>query len=298
MDAFAAPGAHRGGMPSAPGQVPGRSPATAVSPDSAWLALARAGCAAASEAAALLLPVACPGCGAFDVVVCSSCLAPFARGAQRVEAGAPRLDRLDGTPALPVWALTEYAGPVRQVVVAWKDHGRADLSPLLSALLGLAAQELAETVAATLEAHGDDQRRVDVVVVPMPSSAANQRRRGRKPVPELARSVVDGLERGRVRSRMGDILMQRRGVRDQVGLSGRQRGRNLERALTLKRGIELPANAVFLLVDDILTTGATLAAAERVLDRTGRVTLGALALAATRAPQVGTLVLPDTPESI
>lgn len=283
MDALAAPVTHRGGMPAQ---------------HFTWLALARAGRTAASEAGALLLPVACPGCGAHDVVICGACLAPFARGVQRVEAGAPRLDRLDARPALPVWALTEYAGPVRQVVVAWKDHGRADLSPLLGALLGLAAQELTEVVLMALETRGTDQPAADVVVVPMPSSAANQRRRGRKPVPELARAVVAGLERGRARARLGDILVQRRGVRDQVGLSGRQRGHNLERALTLKRGQEPPVNAVFLLVDDILTTGATLAAAERVLERTGGATLGALVLAATRAPQDGTLVLPDTPESI
>ena len=90
------------------------------------------------ELARLLLPVSCP-CGELDVPWCARCAALLAGPFARVEHGAPRLDRLDGVPPVPVWALTPYAGPVRDVVVHWKDRGRTDLDRLLAPALRRAA---------------------------------------------------------------------------------------------------------------------------------------------------------------
>lgn len=251
------------------------------------------------DALGFLFPVECPGCGHLDVAICPRCLAAFAEGAERVEAGAPRLDRMDGRAILPVWALTAYAGPVREVVIAWKDRGRADLGPLLGALLAVAASQSAPDLAAVLgrgmprRPSGETLPPWDVLVVPAPSAASAQRRRGREPVTELARDVVVGLGRGGLEARLLPALRQRKRVRDQAGLTGRQRGVNLSRAIVLQaRALDPPRGGrgscgqpVAVLVDDVLTTGATLAAAEQTLAAAGVRALGAFVLAATPSPR-------------
>ncbi len=81
----------------------------------------------------LVLPVSCAGCGADDVAWCAACAASLDRPAWRAESGAGRLDRMDGRPPVPVWAVADFVGPVRRAVSAWKDRGRADLTPILGA---------------------------------------------------------------------------------------------------------------------------------------------------------------------
>ena len=76
----------------------------------------------------LVLPVACGGCEALDVALCDACASRLLGRPARCEQGAGRRDRRDGRGPLPVWATTPYTGPVRELVVAWKDRGRADLT--------------------------------------------------------------------------------------------------------------------------------------------------------------------------
>lgn len=230
------------------------------------------------ELVRLLLPVACP-CGAPDVRWCARCAALLAGPPVRVERGAPRLDRLDGVAAVPVWALTPYSGPVRDAVVHWKDRGRADLDRLLAPALHRAARRLGP---AFHDALGD----TPLAVVPVPSTGAARRARGREPVSVLARAVVDGLRDAGSAARFVPALARRGAARDQVGLGARARGRNLAGAVRMtRRGARaLGQRSACILVDDVLTTGATLAAVERALERAGHDVLGATVLAATPPP--------------
>ena len=88
--------------------------------------------AALRDGARLVLPVECPGCGRWDVVLGAPCATALDGGPWRCEDDAPRLDRMDGEPPLPVWAVAPYAGAVRGIVRCWKDEGRAALSGDLS----------------------------------------------------------------------------------------------------------------------------------------------------------------------
>lgn len=198
---------------------------------------------------------------------------------RRVEDGAPRLDRMDGVPPLPVWALCDYAGPVRDVVVAWKDRERADLDALLGPALRDAAAVLAPSVRAVVGAAG-------VRVVPAPSAPGARLRRGREPVGVLAAAVVAGLRAGGVGAAVAPALRRRRSTRDQVGLGARARGRNLDASVTVRGRAR--RTACCLLVDDVLTTGATLAVSERVLSAAGVAVLGGIVLAATPPPDAVT----------
>ncbi|MEL7976948.1 ComF family protein [Isoptericola sp. F-RaC21] len=234
----------------------------------------------ARELARLVVPVACPGCGTPDVRWCPGCRALLDGPPRRVEASAPRLDRLDDVPALPVWALAAYTGPVRELVVAWKDRGRADLDRLVGPPVRSAAHAVA----------GPTRRAAagrPVLVVGAPSTASSRRARGRDHVGVLARAAEAGLRDAGARAAVVPALARRGRGRDQVGLGARARGRNLVGSVVTRDRVLARAGGsrpAVLLVDDVLTTGATLAAAERALEDAGADVLGALVLAATPPP--------------
>jgi predicted amidophosphoribosyltransferase len=239
------------------------------------------------------------------VVVPVECSAP----------GAPRLDRLDGVPPFPVWTLMTYSGVVRDLVVSWKDRGRADLTGPLCAALQRAGADRAEPLARGLSAGStaagstaagstaagstapgstaaDSMAAASmgaafrtgrtIHVVPVPSSRASRRRRGADLVRLLAAAVVAGLAEGGAPAALEPCLVPAGGTRDQVGLGVRGRQRNRARSVRMRR--PLPPGAVVVLVDDVLTTGATLAACERAVASGGGLVVGALVLAATPPP--------------
>lgn len=252
---------------------------------------------ALDDVARLVLPVACPGCDRPDVRWCAGCLAPLDAPLRRREQAAPRLDRLDGVAPLPVWAPAHYAGPVRGVVVAWKDRGRADLDGPLAVVARRAGTALAGLlgtgpVARPLARADPGPSPRAVLVVPAPTSAAARRARGRDPVVVLARGVATGLRAAGTPARVVPLLVQRGRARDQVGLGSRARGARLGAVgvatgpVTRRRVQEAVRDRLpCLLVDDVLTTGATLAASEAALARAGLRVLGAFVLAATPAPR-------------
>lgn len=197
----------------------------------------------------LLLPRACAGCGVPGAVLCARCSAQLARpriaSPRRVPWGFP-----------PTVAAGAYAGPVRPAVLEFKERGRAELAVPLGAALALAVGAVVCAVP------GASSR--PVVLVPVPSSRAGLRARGRDHVRELtARAVAElstaGLDATEVR------LLHRRGrVRDSAGLSAAQRRANL--AGTFQRvPARLPPAAVLVIVDDVVTSGATLTEAAAAL---------------------------------
>ena len=217
---------------------------SSVPPRAAIAALARS---ALLDAVAVLAPTMCSGCGAPDRALCDAC----------VRALTPRVRTID-LDGLGAAYAHDYAGVVRAALAAFKDGGRTDAASRLAPSLRAAVAHALRLADGTA-----------VRIVTVPSSRAAFRERGYAPVELLLKQA--GL-------RSEPALRARRQASDQVGLSADSRRENRMGWLE-PRGIR--AGQRVLLVDDILTTGATLLEARRALVGAGVVVVGAAVLART-----------------
>ncbi|MDR2374203.1 MAG: hypothetical protein LBD77_08960 [Bifidobacteriaceae bacterium] len=219
----------------------------------------------------LVWPADCAGCGA-DLAgpICPDCHRELAGTVRRRESGAARLVPADGGPALPVWSAAWYRGPAREVIVAWKRRGRGELERELRRVIGRTAEAVGRTLAQVTD---------EVAVVPVPSRLVRRLKRPSGGTPALALAAAEALACGRLSVTYADVLTRAATAREQAGRSTRQRARGREGVTGVKRAPQAPC----LLVDDVLTTGATLLDAERALARAGARTLGAVVLAASPA---------------
>jgi len=234
----------------------------------------RATVLAARDLARLIVPVSCPGCGAHDVRWCDDCASVWWEAPLRSESLAPRLD-IEGRPALPVWAIAELAGPTHAMVVAWKDGGRRDLDRFFADAIARAAAHIAP---ALRDASAVAPARI--AVVPVPARAVSTRRRGIDLPLTLASAAARSLCAEGVDATVRRVLTIGKG--EQRGASARQRWRQ---SSSLRTTRDPGPPATVLLVDDVMTTGATLAAAVRSLDVTFLTVGAGLCLAA--APPSG-----------
>jgi predicted amidophosphoribosyltransferase len=207
----------------------------------------------------LVLPLECGGCGAPSTKWCAACARQLAVKADEPHLISPRVD-----PGVPVLSLGRYAGARREAIVAVKEHGRADLiAPLAVALRAGLERLLTWGVVGT-----------PLTIVPAPTRRSAARRRGGDPVTRMALGAAAGL-------RDVDVLQAlrlRALVRDSVGLSSADRQRNIAGRVKITKHREVLANDV-LVVDDIVTTGATAGESIRVLRIAGAHVAGVLAIA-------------------
>jgi predicted amidophosphoribosyltransferase len=197
----------------------------------------------------LVLPRTCAGCAVPGAVLCRGCSALLTRPHLATPRRFP-----DGFP--PTVAAGAYAGPVRPAVLAFKERGRAELAIPLGAALALAVAALTDAVVG----------RGPLVLVPVPSSRAALRTRGRDHVRELTGRAVIELRAAGLPVTASRLLRRRGRVRDSAGLSAMQRRANL--AGTFESAGTPPAGALLVLVDDVVTSGATLTEAAAVLGAT------------------------------
>jgi predicted amidophosphoribosyltransferase len=184
-----------------------------------------------------------------------------------------------GLPVVHAWGA--YAGPLRPAVTAWKDEGRGDLARVLGPLLAAAVE--AALGAARWEAGA-------VLLVAAPSSRRSRRQRGEVPLERLLGEVVAGLgERGLpVLRALPGALAPRRRVADQAGLGTLGRAANLRGALVVGgRWEAVVKGRRCLVVDDVMTSGATIVECSRALDAAGAAGVVAATIGATQRRAAG-----------
>jgi predicted amidophosphoribosyltransferase len=238
-----------------------------------WPALALRAVAAVGD---LALPVSCASCAAPDERLCPACLADV-RGC--LWAGGPRPVAPTPAPAgLPVtFSAGRYDGALSRAVSAYKDDGRRDCGRVLGDLLAVSLQAALGEPPLSHRLRGGGP----VLVVPVPTSRAARRRRGDAPLESLARAACAGFTSAEVRAVA--VLRLRRRVEDQAGLGADRRAVNLEHSMQVRRRREMMvAGSACVLVDDVLTTGATLAEAARALRAEGARHVVAATICATQ----------------
>jgi predicted amidophosphoribosyltransferase len=213
----------------------------------------------------LLLGARCHGCDAAWWGVCPDCRAELAQRRPRWARPDPCPDGFPRTVAS-----SAYDTLLRGLINAHKERQALGLTPVLG-------RRLAQSVRALLRARGV-LAGAALSLVPVPSAAHAVRERGFDATFALARTAARHL-RPRYRATVLPVLVQAPGLRDQSGLDARARQANLAGGFRL-RG-RLPDRPV-VIVDDLVTTGSSLAEAARVLDRTGASVLGAATVAATQ----------------
>ena len=196
----------------------------------------------------LVAPRFCIACGAD-----AGAHAPLCQGC-RTRLGAPRIVQAGATRC---WTAFSYDGPAGALVRSLKFGGRAGLADAMAAQL--AARAPSEWLGGA--------------VVPVPVHPAHRRRRGVDHTHLLAAALAR-----RIRRPLADCLTRAGDPRPQVGRSRTQR---IMGPLGLIQARAAPQ--AVLLVDDVVTTGATIAACAAALRRAGSQEITAVAYARTTA---------------
>ncbi|WP_343926660.1 ComF family protein [Rhodoglobus aureus] len=209
------------------------------------------------DAWAVLMPVECAGCQSHDRALCHECARSLV--AEPTIHSTPQHVR--------VYAALRYEGPVRRVLLAFKNQHRTDQARPLS-LAFLSALRMALDMP---DAVGVDGGPVQIVAVP--TSKRAYRTRGYYPVSLVLRAAGIGHAR---------VLRVAKETRSQKLLGAQQRAANVHGAFVATRW--LGASRV-IIADDVLTTGATIDEAARAISAAGGTVIAAVTIGFT--PRTG-----------
>ncbi|MEN9989668.1 MAG: hypothetical protein RL508_647 [Actinomycetota bacterium] len=200
------------------------------------------------------LPVDCLICGQPPLQVCQSCRLKL-----------PILPRSVSRPGLVAgWATTAYEGAPQMLVHALKERGSGSVAKLMATAM---AQTLSQNLEHTLAGQGGKQ---PVLLVPAPSRRSAMARRGFVPAVLLAKAVARQLRATSVTAQVLPLLRVGAEVADQSGLNRLERQQNLAGKMNCKSKPSAGFSGYRLvLIDDVVTTGATLREMQRCLTAAG-----------------------------
>jgi ComF family protein len=221
----------------------------------------------------VLVPPRCAACGAAARdPLCAGCRReiPWLRGPRCLRCALPlfahRSCPARGQAFEAAWAPVAYDGVARELVAALKfRHGRP----------------LAAVLAAHIAAGVPPQLAAGAAIVPVPAHPAHARRRGYDQAELLAQVAASALGRP-----AAAILERTRATTAQFDLDRAERAGNVAGAFALRGGRPASprplAGRWIVLVDDVVTTGATLSSCARPLLDAGALAVSAVTIARER----------------
>ena len=201
----------------------------------------------------LIFPVRCLGCDQLGISICSQCRKFW----------HPRI--------IKTWSHSKEKFPIYSSIPYSPIAGKVLLSAKENSL------ELADNLLSTALLHSlrgaQSQHQIDFLV-PIPSRKSVARKRGRQFISVLSKRIGESENLP-----TEEILTHTRKVRDQSNLDAKDRAANLDKALISLRFLSGKA----VLIDDLVTTGATLHEAARALRSKG-ITVAAAVTACVAEP--------------
>jgi len=198
-----------------------------------------------TELSQLLFPTRCYGCNAIGISICSNCRREWHPHYYLTHIGELRVN-----------SAVLYSPTASKIILAAKEHGLKGADELII-----------EAIVHVLSRANFDK--YNVRLVPIPSSTINRRRRGRSFIPDICNEIS-------VRTSIPIIpaLTILRKVKDQSTLSAAARAKNMHGAFGIAENIYPRGDLI--LIDDVVTTGATVSEAARALNSHGFAVLGSV----------------------
>lgn len=199
------------------------------------------------ELLAVIFPEYCLGCGKKDITLCNPCASKLPRGF---------------SPDQKTLAILDYGDKrVKKALWLFKYRNKQSLSRVFAELIhNSLMEELSELKVM--------KNFTNPLLIPIPVSAKRFRERGYNQTELLARELAKLLESSEVMLQT-NILIKSRDTPSQAKTeSKRERLSNLRDSFAVKNPNEIRGRNIILL-DDIVTTGATLAEARKTLKKAG-----------------------------
>jgi ComF family protein len=193
----------------------------------------------------LIFPTRCYGCNRLGISICTDCRREWIPHYYKTH-----IDSMNVHSALL------YTPTASKIIIAAKENSIKGADQLLTSAIIHVLQK------AKLDSHYYQ-------LVPIPSSKTSQRRRGRSFIVDLCKEIST-----RTGLSVNDCLSLSRKVSDQSGLSRIERLSNMKDAFALKADAIVRGDLI--LIDDVVTTGATLREAARALNSQGFHAIGSV----------------------
>jgi predicted amidophosphoribosyltransferase len=232
-----------------------------------------------AELARLIWALNCAGCNAQDIGICDNCITLIQREHY------PITTEQDDMLAV---SRTIYQGAARNIILKFKDHKRLDLEPFIAVEMHKLTEKLIAQDSDIFDVYEK------IAIVPAPSSRKNISKRGHWPTQKLSASVYDTVKNAFPNKEVRHIALLKNSAKakKQVKIQGADREANkkgnvqlaklkynqYKKFLNASTNNAEHSNVLFIIVDDIFTSGATIKGCKTVLD-----TLGNAAFAITFA---------------